>query len=556
DLKKMEAEWEIIIENWKDTSPMFSEEGVQLLGRRLRRSARALHRNLQFQWPQHRTLVHGDLKTANIFFNEADTEVAVVDWQWCGEGVGVVDLQYLMHTSGSIEVLQAEQQILQLYHECLLANLRRFGKHDQAATYGLETMVGQYEVATLDYVRFLIGSMWGRTTPASCLANADCINQGMHKRSTAHLIWLVQKADGLLSQLEQRRGLAASELLQAPSLAAPSTMEPLSAAAASSSTAVDPIGSGAPVVAQVLSAAISLSELGGAVAREVYAKGDLRTVNKDADVAEGFDPQTEADRQVEELVVGSLRRLFPGLSVIGEEGMREFNQAAVPSPWCDEVAAWELSPELLKARLEDLTVWVDPLDGTREFVEGIPEAVTVLIGIAHRGSPVAGVIHRPWGLPSTNVDHSRHMTHGQGQTVWGALGIGVWGLRGGRGKGTAMCLPSATCNVLRVATSRSHKTAASSRAVEKVQPAEEFPHGGAGNKVLKVLEDEVDVWLFASGGTKRWDSCAGEALLRSVGGFLVSYDDGCPYDYSRDTPSQNSNGGRMKGSEAVGDVAE
>ena len=46
----------------------------------------------------------------------------------------------------------------------------------------------------------------------------------------------------------------------------------------------------------------------------------------------------------------------------------------------------------------DVTVWVDPLDGTREFVEG-PEhwgAVTVLIGVAVKGVPVAGVIHQPF----------------------------------------------------------------------------------------------------------------------------------------------------------------
>ena len=46
----------------------------------------------------------------------------------------------------------------------------------------------------------------------------------------------------------------------------------------------------------------------------------------------------------------------------------------------------------------DVTVWVDPLDGTREFVEG-PEfwsGVTVLIGVAVKGVPVAGVIHQPF----------------------------------------------------------------------------------------------------------------------------------------------------------------
>ena len=57
----------------------------------------------------------------------------------------------------------------------------------------------------------------------------------------------------------------------------------------------------------------------------------------------------------------------------------------------------------------DVTVWVDPLDGTREFVEG-PEhwgAVTVPIGVAVKGVPVAGVIHQPFvgiGREAAGVD--------------------------------------------------------------------------------------------------------------------------------------------------------
>ena len=46
-------------------------------------------------------------------------------------------------------------------------------------------------------------------------------------------------------------------------------------------------------------------------------------------------------------------------------------------------------------RLERSRVWiVDPLDGTREFIRGIPE-FCVSIGLAVNGSPVLGVIYHP-----------------------------------------------------------------------------------------------------------------------------------------------------------------
>ena len=52
--------------------------------------------------------------------------------------------------------------------------------------------------------------------------------------------------------------------------------------------------------------------------------------------------------------------------------------------------AWTILPGSTSAR-----VWVvDPLDGTREFVQGIPE-FCVSIGFIENGRPVAGGIYNP-----------------------------------------------------------------------------------------------------------------------------------------------------------------
>ena len=55
-----------------------------------------------------------------------------------------------------------------------------------------------------------------------------------------------------------------------------------------------------------------------------------------------------------------------------------------------------LPPSLLTANLSDFTVWVDPLDATKEYTEGFLDHVTVLIGIALGKKAVAGVIHQPF----------------------------------------------------------------------------------------------------------------------------------------------------------------
>jgi len=83
----------------------------------------------------------------------------------------------------------------------------------------------------------------------------------------------------------------------------------------------------------------------------------------------GHDPVTEADRAIDAVLRQNLLRQGEG--------------------WLSEESVDDLS------RLDCKHVWVvDPLDGTREFVKGIPEFCTS-IGYVENGRPVAGGIHNP-----------------------------------------------------------------------------------------------------------------------------------------------------------------
>ena len=42
--------------------------------------------------------------------------------------------------------------------------------------------------------------------------------------------------------------------------------------------------------------------------------------------------------------------------------------------------------------IEDTIVWIDPLDGTLSYVKNELDAVTVLIGVSHKKSPLMGII--------------------------------------------------------------------------------------------------------------------------------------------------------------------
>lgn len=65
---------------------------------------------------------------------------------------------------------------------------------------------------------------------------------------------------------------------------------------------------------------------------------------------------------------------------------------------------------------KDAVVWIDPLDGTSDFVKGTLSAVTVLIGLSLNEKSRLGIVHTPF----TDADNSL------GMTVFGAGEFGVF----------------------------------------------------------------------------------------------------------------------------------
>lgn len=46
---------------------------------------------------------------------------------------------------------------------------------------------------------------------------------------------------------------------------------------------------------------------------------------------------------------------------------------------------------------------------------------------------------------------------------------------------------------------------------------------GAGHKALKVITGEVDVYVLSKGSTFKWDTCAPQAILRSLNGDIIDF---------------------------------
>ena len=132
--------------------------------------------------------------------------------------------------------------------------------------------------------------------------------------------------------------------------------------------------------------AATLHQLADAAERETLPRfrAPLDVRNK---LASGFDPVTEGDREAERAIRAILDRRHPGHAIIGEEfGTR--------------------------TGAEDWTWIVDPIDGTRAFVSGLPVWGT-LIGLYHEGRPHAGMMAQPF-------TRERYWSDGTG--AWLAVG--------------------------------------------------------------------------------------------------------------------------------------
>src|SRR5689334_19483623 len=84
----------------------------------------------------------------------------------------------------------------------------------------------------------------------------------------------------------------------------------------------------------------------------------------------GFDPVTAADKDAEIAVRAVIAERFPAHGIIGEE--------------------WD--PKLTTG---DFDWIVDPIDGTRAFISGVPVWGT-LIGLMHKGRAIAGLMAQPF----------------------------------------------------------------------------------------------------------------------------------------------------------------
>ena len=209
----------------------------------------------------------------------------------------------------------------------------------------------------------------------------------------------------------------------------------------------------------------------GAVLMEVYA------TDFSVDYKAEADPVTEADTRANAYIVDEIRKAFPGDGIVAEE--TEDKSDALRGGRC-----W----------------YVDPLDGTKEFVARNGE-FSVMLGLSIDGEAQAGVVFRP----------------DQDKLYAGVIGGGAYLEEAGERRALTVS-DVAKPRELKLVVSRSHRNRAVDDVVRKLGIEHEATTGSVGLKAGLIAEQAADLYIHIADKSSMWDACGPEAVLRAAGG--------------------------------------
>ena len=231
-----------------------------------------------------------------------------------------------------------------------------------------------------------------------------------------------------------------------------------------------------PELAARLELAVAAARAAGDLTLRYFQREDLNVEIKSDD-----SPVTVADREAEQLLRKQIAAAFPTDGILGEE----FAEQPGTSGY-----RWIL----------------DPIDGTKSFIHGVPLYGT-LIGVEFEGRSVVGVIHIP----------------GLNETVYAAVGGGAWYVRGTSAPRRAQVSSKTLSGGLFLTSEvKNFHTIGRAEAYEKLQQAARLARtwGDAYGYLLLAIgraEVMVDPMMHV------WDCAALQPVIEEAGGTFTDW---------------------------------
>ncbi|MFT4343657.1 MAG: 3'(2'),5'-bisphosphate nucleotidase CysQ family protein [Candidatus Woesearchaeota archaeon] len=218
-----------------------------------------------------------------------------------------------------------------------------------------------------------------------------------------------------------------------------------------------------------------------------------------------------ADYRANNILCTALHNAFPDDGILSEESPEKtFNPEKTHF-----VQGYESALSAMKEWSSRKRSWIiDPLDGTRQFINGNDE-FGILVGLIEDGKPVFGINYFP------KFDTWYYAAEGQGAYREDSEGI------------TRLSLDKNSIeNLEKVLVSRSISQVHEELLLRLFNHVEKI--GSLGLKVCRVAEGLADAQIFLSDKSSLWDVCSSEIIINEAGGKITDWN-GNSFKYSKDT---------------------
>jgi len=241
---------------------------------------------------------------------------------------------------------------------------------------------------------------------------------------------------------------------------------------------------------EVVQEIIIISKDAGAAILRVYNQQEFQIENK-ADSS----PLTEADRLANDTICRSLTAKYPNIPIISEENKMESYQIRKNFQLC-----W----------------MVDPLDGTKEFIQRNGD-FTVNIALIKEGEPILGVVYQPVN----------------GDLYYAVKDTGAFSIQNGITTQLKTSPFSINEKGLKVVASRSHLNKETAEFIDKLDEPELIARGSS-LKFLLLASGQADVYPRLA-PTSEWDTAAAQCILTAAGGIVINVEDGKTMVYNKES---------------------
>jgi len=200
------------------------------------------------------------------------------------------------------------------------------------------------------------------------------------------------------------------------------------------------------------------------------------------------DPVTKADLKVNEIIIERIQKKYIDVDwgILSEESIKLSNYSNISKDW----------------------LWVlDPLDGTKDFIQGTNN-YAMHLALNYKNKSCIGIVLIP-----------------ERDELWITDGTKVWC----ENKDGLEIVPEFSKNKILeemvIVSSKNHRNETLQKLINKINFKEVITMGSIGCKIASILRGESDIYISLSlpgkSAPKDWDFAAPEAILKAAGGVIT-----------------------------------